>query len=217
MTFRTIIFGFLVLFTVVNALPLRKVRDYLGDIWEEYFDEASQHFYYHNPVSGATSWILEFAPSRDSNVISTGTLNSQLVKRSRKNAFAKSNNPWDSTSENIIDDSSSVPKPFDYIGKLPLYPKDRSTLHLLNDPAGGLRKKHIFTVFDVLRGVKARSHFPMALKAPVAFHHMFASENSGKSSVAAERERMEAMAIADPDSGETWESLGHIWRVGLGG
>jgi hypothetical protein len=213
-SFRNLLLGFLILFPVIEALPLRKVRDYLGDIWEEYFDETTQHFYYHNPVLGSTSWILEFAPSRDGTLGAVGNPNRELVRRSRKNAFTKSSNPWDSTSDSFLDEPSTTHKTVSYVGKLPLYPRDRATLHLLNDPAGELRKKHIFTVFDVLRGVKARTNFPIALKAPVAFHHMFVSENSGMSSVAAERLRIEALTVADPESGEAWESLGHIWRVG---
>ena len=209
------LFLVLILLSGARTLPLRKVRDYLGTAWDEYFDEATNHFYYHNPASGSTSWVLEFSPNRDGNLGTSG--GTYAVKRSRKHSFTRSSNPWESIADSIVEDTPRIAlKQVSGVGKMPIYPEDVHTLHLRMDTAGKLRKTHIFTVFDVLHGVRARVNFPVPLKAPVAFHHMFMSENSGRSSVALERWRIESQLEIHPDRGDVWENLGHVWRVGAG-
>jgi len=202
----------------IYAKPLRQVRDVNSVAWEEYFDEKTQHFYYHHPPSGSTSWLLDF-PAKQRDNKDRGVEGRGKGSASR-DAFKRVEDPWDSDSDasDIIDEMFPVvSKSKRSSGIMPLYPVDAHELHLARDPAGRLRKQRIFTIFDQLKGVKARINFPMSLKAPVAFHHMFLQSDGAssisRSAVDSERGRLEAALRQAPDSADTWESLGHVWRV----
>ena len=106
---------------------------------------------------------------------------------------------------------SKVDHSFEALGAV--YPVDIEEIYLRKDLAGKLQSQQVKCLFDHLVGVQARINYPMALKAPVAFHHMFISDESRQDNVAKERERVEETLLEDPESAENWETLGHIWRV----
>ena len=166
-----------------------------GDIWEEYFDERTQHFYYFNIKTNETSWLLEFSKkgvqrnwaSDDENIPAEDVINEMFpVQLSRGD---------------------------DYFETLGIFPTDLDDIYLRKDMAGKLHNQHVKCMFDHLIGVQARVNYPMALKAPVAFHHMFVSDEKRQEYVAKERKNTEERLLDNPENAEDWETLGHVWRV----
>lgn len=189
---------FIVIFVLANitAEPLRTVRDISGESWEEYFDERTQHFYYFNTKTKETSWLLDF--SKTSSVQS-------WVEDEREGGKA-----------DVIDEIFPVQLSksnfsFEVLGGVHLV--DLEEVRMRKDVAGSLQTQHVRCMFDHLVGVRARVDYPMALKAPVAFHHMFISDDARQDNVARERAKVEEALRADPEGAENWETLGHVWRV----
>jgi len=184
------------IFVASTAEPLRNVVDIRGEAWEEYFDENTQHFYYYHPKTKTTSWLLEFS-SKESSSWSKGNINNEGDTDIIDEIFP------------VLSKAETDPS----FEALKIFPVDIDEIHLRKDLAGRLHTQNVKCMFDHLLGVKARVNFPMALKAPVAFHHMFISDESRQENVAKERIRIELKLANDPTDAESWEILGHIWRV----
>lgn len=177
----------------IIAEPLRTVCDTNGDNWEEYFDENTQHFYYYNLDTKETSWLLEFS------------------KTNRECTW----NDGERQTHDVIDEMFPVQLPksqhsFEASG---VFPVDIDDMHMRKDIAGNLQRRRVNCIFDHLVGVQARMNYPIALKAPIAFHLMFISDETRQDTVAQERKRIEENLTEDFEDAEGWETLGHIWRV----
>jgi hypothetical protein len=178
-----------------TAEPLRTVRDIYGETWEEYYDEKTQHFYYFNLQTKETSWLLEFSKKTAVQTWNEGSREGKaadVIDKMFPVQLSKQDNSFEA---------------------LDIFPVDIDELYLRKDVAGKLQSQQVRCLFDHLVGVQARINYPMALKAPVAFHHMFISDGSRQDNVAKERERIEEQLLEDPENAENWETLGHIWRV----
>jgi hypothetical protein len=196
-------FSLFLFFIFISAKPLRRVRDINADIWEEYFDDQTQHFYYYKPTTKTTAWLLEFPTEPTATFDITDQIPS--INKEKTTVIQKKAPIYSILTKN---------REMNTLAML-FKPVDAETLHLLKDPAGSLRTRNFTTVFDDLLGIKARVNYPIPLKAPLAFHQMFSPSNGlQKSSITSERNVIEALLLDQPNNHDGWESLGHVWRVG---
>lgn len=188
----------LIAFYVCRASPYHRiVRDHSGVNWEEYYDEVTEHFYYHNSLTGKTSWMINAASKAQSiepNITSSFMQHVQ-IHGSKGSSVASLFNRQSKTISN------------------PLVPGDRASLGELIDVAGYVRLYPFLTLFDMLPGVQARESFGMSLKSPISFHHMFYDVKARRLSIADERARLEADILRNSSDVGAWTLLGHVWRV----
>jgi hypothetical protein len=233
----------IVVFALSTAEPLRTVRDVNDDTWEEYFDEKTQHFYYFNLKTKATSWLLEFS-QKETVQLWTATVDDgqrkaedlidemfPVLNKAKKSSSKSGSNPFEALKIFPVDmDELHMRK--DVAGKLQTTHNTCQTTHQHGGGAGGVKKcgmgmfDHLWGV-HLARGGGGRNSSSsssvvsvniMALKAPIAFHHMFISggeeqQLSRQEKVAQERQRVEEQLIEEPRDAESWEMLGHVWRV----
>lgn len=196
-----------------SAEPLRRVRDRRGAVWEEYFDEHTQHFYYFNVRTKQTSWLLDFSKSSTEPSPSPSWLEGEGEGSGAGGGAGGGERGADDVIDEIFPVQLSKADSSSSFESLGVFPEGMEDIRMRRDVAGRLQSQPVRCMFDYLPGIQARVNYPMALKAPVAFHHMFISDEPRQETVAKERTRIEELLQDDPDNAENWENLGHVWRV----
>lgn len=163
-----------------NFRALRVVQDIQGVEWSEFFDVKSSHFYYFCPKTGETSWSISLP------IVTNPLANRKGETSSAKDYSHMHKSPWTKAK---INSSYTFKRQNSHMSQsryrkrsLPLVPIDIDTLHLLQDPAGKLRKLKFKTIFDNLDGIKLRKTFPLRLQAPAyVSYFLFDIEEKGYS------------------------------------